>query len=93
MKFVEAERMKLIWIKVTLLASYVLILFLLARVHDLITWWQHSQWNSELLPTSLSVNMLKELLEQRGIPYGGVVEKSELVQLVKASGLFIMMKT
>ena len=35
---------------------------------------------------TLSVLKLKALLEQRGISYDNVVEKSELTELVEASG-------
>ena len=35
---------------------------------------------------TLSVLRLKALLEQRGISYDSVVEKSELTELVEASG-------
>ncbi|GIY08533.1 e3 ubiquitin-protein ligase RNF103 [Caerostris extrusa] len=37
-------------------------------------------------PITLSIKKLKQLLDDRGISYAGVVEKQELVELVQASG-------
>lgn len=75
------------WLKITLLLIYLSVLFLLARLLEAIAWYEHGQLSRSLLdPMTLSVLKLKALLEQRGISYDNVVEKSELTELVEASG-------
>lgn len=74
-------------LQITLLLIYLLVLFLLARLLECIAWFEHGQLSRGLLdPMTLSVLKLKALLEQRGISYDSVVEKSELTELVEASG-------
>ena len=73
--------------QITLLLIYLSVLFLLARLLEAISWYEQGQLSRSLLdPMTLSVLKLKALLEQRGISYDNVVEKSELTELVEASG-------
>ncbi|RUS87033.1 hypothetical protein EGW08_005186 [Elysia chlorotica] len=83
------------WLKLCFLLLYVLLLFVLARVLEALAWCELglpglpscSSQNCRLLdPVLLSVVQLKALLDQRGLSYEGVLEKSELTNLVTASG-------
>ncbi|XP_059144743.1 E3 ubiquitin-protein ligase RNF103-like [Physella acuta] len=76
------------WLKLCLLLIYITLLFILSRVLDAISWCELSGTLSRqfLDPMLLSVAKLKALLEQRGVSYEGVLEKSELSSLVEASG-------
>lgn len=78
------------WLKLFLLTSYILLLLILSRVLEALSWCEvgySGLWSRQLLdPMVLSVAKLKALLEQRGISYEHVVEKSELKGLVESSG-------
>lgn len=78
------------WLKLCLLLIYISLLFILSRVLDAIAWCESGYggaFSHQLLdPMLLSVAKLKALLEQRGVSYEGVVEKSELTSLVDSSG-------
>ena len=78
------------WLKLFLLTTYILLLLLLSRVLEALSWCEvgyGGQWSRQLLdPMALSVAKLKALLEHRGVSYDHVVEKSELSSLVTASG-------
>lgn len=83
------------WLKLCFIVLYVLLLFVLARLFEALAWCELglpglpncSSLNCRLLdPVLLSVAQLKALLDQRGLSYEGVVEKSELTKLVTSSG-------
>ncbi|KAK3581822.1 hypothetical protein CHS0354_007223 [Potamilus streckersoni] len=75
------------WFKVVLLLIYLCVLFILARLIEVMTHHEQGQLSRRLLdPMALTVPNLKALLEQRGVIYYGLVEKSEFSDLVKASG-------
>lgn len=75
------------WLKLALLLIYVTVLFILARCLEVLTWHELGHLSQRFLdPMTLSVLKLKALLEQRGVSYEGVVEKSELKDLVNATG-------
>ncbi|CAL1542865.1 unnamed protein product [Lymnaea stagnalis] len=78
------------WLKLCLLLIYISLLFILSRVLDAISWCESGYggaFSHQLLdPMVLSVAKLKALLEQRGVSYESVVEKSELTSLVDSSG-------
>ena len=79
------------WLKLFLLASYILLLLILSRVLEALSWcevgYSAGVWSRQLLdPMALSVAKLKALLDQRGVSYEHVVEKSELKSLVESSG-------
>lgn len=77
------------WLKLCLLLIYITVLFLLARILETVTWYETGSLSRRLLdPMALSVAKLKALLEQRGVSYDTVVEKSELCQLVDGSGMY-----
>lgn len=83
------------WLKVVLLASYLLCLFLLSRLFEAASWYHDTgtliSSFAALNPIELSVKKLKQLLDDRGVSYSGVVEKQELVALVESSGLYLVM--
>ncbi|GFS13073.1 E3 ubiquitin-protein ligase RNF103 [Elysia marginata] len=83
------------WLKLCFLLLYILLLFVLARIFEALAWCElglpglpscSSQQCRLLDPVLLSVVQLKALLDQRGLSYEGVVEKSELTELVTVSG-------
>ncbi|GFO40848.1 E3 ubiquitin-protein ligase rnf103 [Plakobranchus ocellatus] len=83
------------WLKLCFLLLYVLLLFVAARILEALAWCEVglpglpscTSHSCHLLdPVLLSVVQLKSLLDQRGLSYEGVVEKSELTELIKASG-------
>nr|KAG5705250.1 hypothetical protein BaRGS_011276 [Batillaria attramentaria] len=75
------------WLKLCLLLIYITVLFVLARILEAVAWYETGTLSRRLLdPMALSVAKLKALLEQRGVSYDTVVEKSELSQLVEGSG-------
>ncbi|XP_055953105.1 E3 ubiquitin-protein ligase RNF103-like [Argiope bruennichi] len=78
------------WLKVVLLATYLLCLFLLSRLFEAASWYHDTgtliSSFAALNPIELSVKKLKQLLDDRGVSYSGVVEKQELVALVESSG-------
>ncbi|KAK3581820.1 hypothetical protein CHS0354_007221 [Potamilus streckersoni] len=75
------------WFKVVLLLIYLCVLFILARLIEALVWHEQGQLSHRLLdPMALSVLKLKALLEQRGVNYNSLVEKSELSELVEVSG-------
>ncbi|KAL8572682.1 hypothetical protein ACOMHN_049811 [Nucella lapillus] len=74
------------WLKLCLLLIYIIVLFLLARLVEALTWYETGSLSRRLLdPMTVSVAKLKALLEQRGVSYDTVVEKAELTQLVEGS--------
>ncbi|XP_071089543.1 E3 ubiquitin-protein ligase RNF103-like [Haliotis cracherodii] len=76
------------WLKLCLLLIYIVVLFILARMLEAISWYETGSLSKRLLdPMTLSVMKLKALLEQRGVGFEGVVlEKSDLTELVEGSG-------
>lgn len=73
--------------QVTLLLIYLAVLFILARLLEAVSWYEQGQISRQLLdPMALSVLKLKALLEQRGVSYDNMVEKTELTELVDATG-------
>ncbi|ESO82857.1 hypothetical protein LOTGIDRAFT_211488 [Lottia gigantea] len=75
------------WLKLCLLLIYVTFLFIIARFIEAVTWYETGSLSRRLLdPMTLSVMKLKALLHQRGVTYDGVVEKSDLTQLVESTG-------
>uniref|UniRef100_A0A1B6CX40 Uncharacterized protein n=1 Tax=Clastoptera arizonana TaxID=38151 RepID=A0A1B6CX40_9HEMI len=78
--------MRLAWSPLFLLLIYLLLVFLICRLFDLIfTSHQNITPTAIVDPIILSVRQLKLLLEHRGVSYTGYVEKKELVHLVEAS--------
>ncbi|KDR08621.1 RING finger protein 103 [Zootermopsis nevadensis] len=78
--------MRSIWIQATLLIIYLVLVFLISRILDLVLWYQHGISSTQIVdPLLLSVRQLKHLLENRGVSYAGYVEKKELAELVEAS--------
>ncbi|KAG8232852.1 hypothetical protein J437_LFUL012656, partial [Ladona fulva] len=70
-----------------LLVLYLLLIFIISRLHDLVLWFHNGFSSTEVVdPLLLSVRQLKHLLEVRGVSYTGCVEKHELASLVEASG-------
>lgn len=70
-----------------LLALYLSVLFVLSRILETVAYYEGGYLASRLLdPVSLSVRRLKAILDQRGISYSGVVERTELKELIKSSG-------
>lgn len=79
--------MRSIWIQAILLIIYLVLVFVISRILDLVLWYQHGISSTQIVdPLLLSVRQLKLLLENRGVSYAGYVEKKELAQLVEASG-------
>ncbi|XP_013383163.1 LOW QUALITY PROTEIN: E3 ubiquitin-protein ligase RNF103-like [Lingula anatina] len=75
------------YLKLLLLMIYILILFVLARILEAVSWYETGYLASKILdPMALSVRKLKLLLDQRGVSYAGVVEKRELKDLVDNMG-------
>ncbi|XP_033757131.1 E3 ubiquitin-protein ligase RNF103-like [Pecten maximus] len=75
------------WLKLVLVIMYVMVLFVLARILETVTWAESGNISRRLLdPMTMSVLKLKALLEQRGISYEGAVEKRELADLVESTG-------
>lgn len=80
--------MRSVWVQATLLAVYLVLVFIFCRILDLVLWYQRGISSTQLVdPLRLSVRQLKQLLENRGVSYAGYVEKKDLVQLVEASGM------
>ena len=77
------------WVPLTLLVLYLVLMFMMCRVLDLLLWCQQGISPTVIVdPIVLSVRQLKQLLEVRGVSYTGYVERQELAHLVKASGNF-----
>jgi len=78
----------IMWWKIVLLTLYLAVLFVLSRILEAVAYYEGGGYiSSKLLdPMSLSVRKLKAILDQRGVSYTGVVESSELKDLVKTSG-------
>lgn len=75
------------FIKLILFLVYIVILFLLTRILETLTWIEVGNLSRRLLdPMTMSVMKLKALLDQRGISYEGAIEKQELAELVESSG-------
>lgn len=75
------------FLKLILFLAYIVILFILARIIETLTWIEVGNLSRRLLdPMTMSVIKLKALLEQRGINYEGAIEKQELAELVESSG-------
>ncbi|PSN35060.1 E3 ubiquitin-protein ligase [Blattella germanica] len=82
--------MRSLWFQAILLIVYVVLVFLISRIIDLVLWYQHGISSTQIVdPLLLSVRQLKNLLENRGVSYAGYVEKKELVQLVEASAIVV----
>jgi len=80
--------MRSVWVQATLLTIYLVLVFVLCRILDLVLWYQHGISSTQIVdPLLLSVRQLKQLLENRGVSYAGYVEKKDLAQLVEASGM------
>lgn len=80
--------MRSVWVLATLLTIYLVLVFLLCRILDLVLWYQHGISSTVIVdPLLLSVRQLKQLLENRGVSYAGYVEKKDLAHLVEASGM------
>ncbi|KAL4231450.1 hypothetical protein ACF0H5_009027 [Mactra antiquata] len=76
-----------VWLKITLVLIYLTVLFILARLFEAVVWYEQGQISRRLLdPMAMSVMKLKALLEQRGVSYDSMVEKSELSELVESTG-------
>ncbi|KAL3863046.1 hypothetical protein ACJMK2_004828 [Sinanodonta woodiana] len=70
-----------------LLLIYLCVLFILARLIEVIMPHEKGYLSRRLLdPMTITVQNLKALMEQRGVAYYSLVEKSEFSALVKASG-------
>ncbi|XP_071448561.1 E3 ubiquitin-protein ligase RNF103-like isoform X2 [Hetaerina americana] len=75
-----------ICIQLFILIVYLLMIFIISRLHDLVLWFHNGFSSTEIVdPLLLSVRQLKHLLEVRGVSYTGCVEKHELASLVDAS--------
>lgn len=82
--------MRSVWIQTTLLVIYLLLVFIVSRILDLVLWYQHGISSTQIVdPLLLSVRQLKHLLENRGVSYAGYVEKKELAELVEASAVVV----
>lgn len=80
--------MRSVWIQTTLLIIYLVLVFIISRILDLVLWYHHGISSTQIVdPLLLSVRQLKQLLENRGVSYTGYVEKKELAELVEASGM------
>lgn len=79
------------WWKLLLLGLYLLLVLVVTRVLECVVWYA-DEGKSVLAasvimdPLTLSVRTLKQILENRGISYGGILEKHELYDLVESSG-------
>ncbi|PNF21993.1 hypothetical protein B7P43_G17696 [Cryptotermes secundus] len=82
--------MRSVWIQTTLLIIYLVLVFVISRILDLVLWYQHGISSTQIVdPLLLSVRQLKQLLENRGVSYTGYVEKKELAELVEASAIVV----
>jgi hypothetical protein len=80
--------MKSTWVPFFLLVFYLLLMFMVARLIDLLTWCHQGVTPTDMVdPLLLSVRQLKLLLGVRGVVYTGYYEKRELAQLVESSGM------
>jgi len=80
--------MRSVWVQATLLTIYLVLVFVLCRILDLVLWYHHGISSTQIVdPLLLSVRQLKQLLEIRGVSYAGYVEKKDLAQLIEASGM------
>ncbi|XP_063231865.1 E3 ubiquitin-protein ligase RNF103-like isoform X2 [Bacillus rossius redtenbacheri] len=78
--------MRSFWIQLTLLLVYLIIVFLISRILELVPWYKNGSALVQAVdPFTLSVQQLKQLLESRGVSEIGYVEKKDLVDLVKES--------
>lgn len=78
--------MRSFWLQVTLFFVYLLLVFFVSRIIDLVLWYHQGMPSTQIVdPFFLSVRQLKQLLESRGVSYTGYVEKKELVLLAKDS--------
>ena len=77
------------WYKVLLFALFLVLLFILSRLREAIAYYEGGYLASRLLdPVSLSARKLKLLLDQRGVSYAGIIEKTELNNLVETTGIW-----
>lgn len=75
------------FLKLVLLFAYLVVLFMLTRILETLTWIEMGNLSRKLLdPMTMSVMKLKALLDQRGISYEGAIEKQDLADLVESSG-------
>ncbi|XP_049806395.1 E3 ubiquitin-protein ligase RNF103-like [Schistocerca nitens] len=78
--------MRSFWVQFIVLGVYLLLVFIISRLIDFASWFQHGISSTQVVdPLLLSVRQLKQLLDNRGVSYTGYVEKKELVELVDAS--------
>ncbi|XP_054263281.1 E3 ubiquitin-protein ligase RNF103-like [Macrosteles quadrilineatus] len=78
--------MKSTWTPLCLLVLYLVLMFMVARLLDLLTWCHQGVTPTDMVdPLLLSVRQLKLLLEIRGISYTGYYEKRELAHLVEST--------
>jgi len=79
--------MRSFWVQILTLSLYFEIVFVVSRLWDLVIWFQQGTPPTEVVdPLLLSVKQLKLLLDNRGVNYTGLLEKTELAQLVSDSG-------
>ncbi|KAL1460999.1 hypothetical protein WDU94_012932 [Cyamophila willieti] len=75
------------WMKIILLITYFILVFIVSRILDLVLWYHHGYLPNSLVdPIVLNVRQLKQLLDSRGISYTGVLEKQQLVEILNDSG-------
>lgn len=82
------------WVPLVLLLVYLLSVFMVVRLLDLLMWCGQGVAPTDIVdPLLLSVRQLKQLLEVRGVSYTGCYEKIELAQLVESSGKYDLTTT
>jgi hypothetical protein len=72
-----------------MLLSYVVFLFLSLRMYEIMTSQRYRsspEVTQELQASSLPVPLLRAILEERGVSYEGVLEKTELFDIALKSG-------
>lgn len=79
------------WVRIFILITYFIVVFIVSRILDLVLWYHHGYLPNDLVdPIVLNVRQLKLLLDSRGISYTGVLEKQQLVELLNDSGEFFL---
>ncbi|XP_028938841.1 E3 ubiquitin-protein ligase RNF103 [Ornithorhynchus anatinus] len=75
------------WLKLSFLLLYFLVLFVLARFFEAVVWYETGILATRLVdPVALSFRKLKTILEGRGLGYSGLPEKRDVTDLVEKSG-------
>lgn len=75
------------WWRFLLIAIYLLLLLVLSRILDVVVYYQNGFIAHKLLdPVSFGVQKLKTILDQRGLNYVGIADKTDFTKLVKGSG-------